>query len=1216
MEKKEEIHVEEQKGHFTLSSMMSFMRRSASKPIHERNKQTITNSAGENSSNQDVEGTKRSEKKKMASFVEDGDLEDDFIDSDEEKFENPMHMETAEQPDSPAAPTGDPHDDHDSLLSESTESDFPVNNANGAFQGMLGTISGDVKATQEKLNEQQRSSGGKWQDVVLLLARSCLERDWFRYCMTLLSSMCRGRNLATQRLIGRLVPADMVLDVLNGCVDSEIDKKMACEFLLSVFIEHDYVFATRALTSQQAVVLAVDEINFKPRIRAGKLFNQATRPQFEGMRSGQSLRMQFWKFLREQTVSMSLTGQERDVLNYYSELIAVIRTLLQLDFFADSTEYRRIEEVNMYVPIEKRKCCSLNCLSSCCSKKKTSNNKEFNIDIIEICLIQKIEEYMSHHRSNINAIKDGIMKYAESSTSGGSDPEMLSDIRSRLNRNQGKYLGLENYSLSARHFEIEFSNIYMIKLMYHMISVLTSLYEIKQLNRVKSVMAMIDKYGEDLRDRYGKVKKEMEEENEGDADNNFNTDNNQIVINLPTNLINELSMLFITPNVSYAKKYTQILLSTTVFRDRNLQSSVYSLLRLQISEKVDMKRILQSVSFVLHATESEVQRISLVFHHVILKCTEELSNTMLHCPSHVLESLEFCLESVRVLSYRPSKSYFPAEDETVKAVIEEEAKGKKRKKKALSIDAEAEELKNKSMQQFQSTLYYQKFNYFDPVVDGFLFFADVCRSLLKTLIQFLGNNYTGVPRPWQSLEEREKNLASKIFEYLSKIAASASNDVHSALLDYSYIILRYQDGVCPAAELLFDWMMKRSGSVAIDRLVSEPLLSVLMSGMQSMSKGLPARPQSVRIIIKILQSIHNVNSHLSLENHIVDLLVENILKNGGMSKYVVLSQSMENDPDESIELNLQLLSLLALLTKYYQDNLSLMDDVRSHFSTNICCNLLESTAPLQIKIPIIIMSIQLYEYKIVPTEDYILSDLNRILQILKSEESNMNLEKMMTSIVYFIHDGVVPVLLRSLLSCRYVDNISIIKLIQNRTKKIGHMDLTSYFEDVAISSMDKIRWIAGSHLGVALNADVSVGHVELVKYLDCVETIFEIMKIRQDAIATAYMDIFENVSDIIQVFGSTAYLYKISIPRDIRHSSLGRKFRNMLDYLLLSQHKRNVRVSVERINKEEIIGSFLGAIDNHITPKYVFHFHLTIILSFFSTASVSARIKLLLYKLI
>ena len=262
MEKKEEIHVEEQKGHFTLSSMMSFMRRSASKPIHERNKQTITNSAGENSSNQDVEGTKRSEKKKMASFVEDGVLEDDFIDSDEEKFENPMHMETAEQPDSPAAPTGDPHDDHDSLLSESTESDFPVNNANGAFQGMLGTISGDVKATQEKLNEQQRSSGGKWQDVVLLLARSCLERDWFRYCMTLLSSMCRGRNLATQRLIGRLVPADMVLDVLNGCVDSEIDKKMACEFLLSVFIEHDYVFATRALTSQQAVVLAVDEINF------------------------------------------------------------------------------------------------------------------------------------------------------------------------------------------------------------------------------------------------------------------------------------------------------------------------------------------------------------------------------------------------------------------------------------------------------------------------------------------------------------------------------------------------------------------------------------------------------------------------------------------------------------------------------------------------------------------------------------------------------------------------------------------------------------------------------------------------------------------------------------------------------------------------------------------------------------------------------------------
>ena len=88
--------------------------------------------------------------------------------------------------------------------------------------------------------------------------------------------MCRGKNIVCQRAASAALPVECLLAILELPDASPTDRALLCSFLITGFVEHDFVFPTIALTSSQARVVSIQNEDSIV-TQAGRLFYDSAR---------------------------------------------------------------------------------------------------------------------------------------------------------------------------------------------------------------------------------------------------------------------------------------------------------------------------------------------------------------------------------------------------------------------------------------------------------------------------------------------------------------------------------------------------------------------------------------------------------------------------------------------------------------------------------------------------------------------------------------------------------------------------------------------------------------------------------------------------------------------------------------------------------------------------------------------------------------------------
>jgi hypothetical protein len=112
-----------------------------------------------------------------------------------------------------------------------------------------------------------------WTPITELLKLEGADTNWFLRCLQLFCQLCEGKNIRSQVVINKLLPADCLMKILSESQNVR-DKGLVCKLLSNVFVYHDFVFPVDSLTSYQATYCSIDEHSNKSKsVIMGKLFN-------------------------------------------------------------------------------------------------------------------------------------------------------------------------------------------------------------------------------------------------------------------------------------------------------------------------------------------------------------------------------------------------------------------------------------------------------------------------------------------------------------------------------------------------------------------------------------------------------------------------------------------------------------------------------------------------------------------------------------------------------------------------------------------------------------------------------------------------------------------------------------------------------------------------------------------------------------------------------
>ena len=87
-----------------------------------------------------------------------------------------------------------------------------------------------------------------------------------------------------QRTVGRLVPAELLLAILENTNTDVFDKYLACDLMSCIFVENDLVFSLKWRNLEEMKLIGVNEfstVRDRLVVTAGRVFNVFSRAKFE-----------------------------------------------------------------------------------------------------------------------------------------------------------------------------------------------------------------------------------------------------------------------------------------------------------------------------------------------------------------------------------------------------------------------------------------------------------------------------------------------------------------------------------------------------------------------------------------------------------------------------------------------------------------------------------------------------------------------------------------------------------------------------------------------------------------------------------------------------------------------------------------------------------------------------------------------------------------------
>ena len=221
-----------------------------------------------------------------------------------------------------------------SITVDDDSASYSASNRSHSINKMMrrGSTSRGIKAA---ISTEFSSS---WMNVEQAFSSSTTDHSWFRSSLMLLQVLCLDKNVYCQRIVGTLLPAELLLQSLRNPSLSHENRHIMCDLLKSLYIEHDFVFPTRSipLNPVKAFCGYKEEIE-NPNISVGKVFNPLSRVKFfgEGFEEGSKLRMYLHQFLTEEISAVRAFSAKRDEMLYANSLLQVFLHLLRVGFFGE-----------------------------------------------------------------------------------------------------------------------------------------------------------------------------------------------------------------------------------------------------------------------------------------------------------------------------------------------------------------------------------------------------------------------------------------------------------------------------------------------------------------------------------------------------------------------------------------------------------------------------------------------------------------------------------------------------------------------------------------------------------------------------------------------------------------------------------------------------------------------------------------------------------------
>lgn len=881
-------------------------------------------------------------------------------------------------------------------------------------------------------------SSRQWKNIEEIVSAETFESEWFGKSLFFLAALCRGRNLICQKTVSRLVPAELLMEMLGSDNLNIGEKSLALNLLTCVYVENDLVYSIQSHSLHQPIMIGVDGcINntFEFFVTAGKVFNVYSRAQFEdGYWNGPKLRTHLRSFMEIEITKLKLnlsdTEEDKPIISYarvvplYLEyarfLLKLLKNLLRLDFFDDKEDYKdgNAEDSTDAIPV----CSAITSCFSLCSQ--TFGDLGFSGKNIEKVLIEKLNSFL-----------DALKQHRQFS----SRSQYTTEVQDTITNTKEHVL-----------FDDIFSSDIRSSVFYELVSGLTVLYDTEQLNNVLKLTSKLTKDNNLL---YDPTDSMMEEGKLYDGNNEI-----EVKFELCKRSV-DLIQRELSDKDTKDVNYLQAVLVASLFKNTKspLQDKVYSLLNRQTSPKSDAERIFKDMHIFMRQEEAYVHRLIVVLKAIVLKQLHQfVSDTRQSTPRayllKALEVIEFSVDAIKSLCFRRLRRKDVSasgstngvglssrqENGTVQrsiAVVSDawtyvwrSLKSSMRSDENNSsiemTDSRYQQMSEEAFPESDDELdtvvmgggavvstpvaspriktivdeeYVLDHNLFDisPVVECF----DLLRPFVLALVDFVCKIFKDGSTSYDCIPMEDRQVIDLIGKFLLHIC------YHSVELSECVWRLRFiskyvtaSNGCCDILSVIFRHA-PTSSNLDEARILLEELMNQAICNWRQNFNHHP---------LCVFYAIFQNEKLPEIVTEATALVLDNVLRNGDMRDAVVLGDYFSSSEAERC-FNFSILRLLSVLPINEKTKPALREIIVSGSAIRV----LDSKQPLLVKSTMLRISSQIYNYSIVHSVDYIYASLAQILRHFETSSDTKFLDNNRFSIQDFVVRGCLPSLKRS-----------------------------------------------------------------------------------------------------------------------------------------------------------------------------------------------------------
>ena len=1003
------------------------------------------------------------------------------------------------------------------------------------YSGLFITLSKSFAAANQELKAKKNINSENWQVLTDVLAEEGDARIWFRQACTLLSELCRGKNSYSQDYVSTLLPPDLIIGVLlrTGIYGSIQDKIIGCAVLTSVYIRHDFVFASRSTVVSEDCPIAVREIEATIDTAAGKLFSQMNRRTFVAISEAQGtvLRRKLWSYLREEIKQMDFSFTTREVAEFNVAVLRLANELLLLGYFDEAEKFLENKRLSQEL-------LKLNDLNSQSQRKlfsfrqQTSEEESaFDTIALENILIDKVISALKELRTNFRSMQDYVINQIQYAVSRGiMSVEEASKASKKISLKKGPNLGVSAAKYVEMYLDSQYSESFRIQATQEVISILWSIFESRQLRRIRNIVGIL-RVPSTVFDE--SILANSDEPTQDIANINFSKKVKKIV-----------SDQFYEPR-EFSLTYFRALFAGTLFQNNVLRGNTYNLIYRSLSPEIDIVTVVKNMRIVPSVEEAAAARFLSVFYSTF----EKFWNILLENPDtpskYVIGTLKFCMDAMTSVCFRKFNEVSPdtsgKSNDTNKVkkssstnggsymmVPADNGTGSIEMKTFDSFKLELDDILNQT-KRFKMATPHPALSWIHHIVKPTVVkMLNVVKSILKVYAvedEKLDSNLL-----WDQLNLAEQFFVSRVFSFLATICFGSPIMCLEFFADLSPVLKRlWWVPECVGAA---DLMAIICQYLSLDDLLTKQDISAIFSYVVDLEEYEdPRKLSACRTIVAILSN----SSKTNFASIVCKLVRVDVVENGSIRNYIHYDCVRASD----YELDLHTLVLqIILATLRVRTDHQFVDSVKTLLTADFCRKMMEMNIPLQNRASLLEITSLIYDQEEVPSDKYLVSDMVMLQDmnlLLDPITHPVRMDIIEYPLLQYFVNGVMKLFLKLSLSVSGI-KITDIKEVITRTKTYVANSLKKVSKKQDLYSLAKLHNFGMrelSDLGEPLNpANLLVGSLDQESFFKAIQLFYNHLTAFDNRLLGLIVTDVRHCDKLLSLMASVQLIYRRMFPSE------------------------------------------------------------------------------------